>query len=150
MTETMTQLPETLQAAMQHESFVLLSTVDAETGWPNTTAISWIYAAAPDRLRFAVDLRSRIVANIQHQSLVNVALFASGTVFAIYGTAHMVKETLEGVPFKLACFEISISAVRDAMFYGSRISVLPEYEKTYDKRAAAKLDGQVFAAMKNA
>jgi hypothetical protein len=36
------------------------------------------------------------------------------------------------------------------MFYGARLSATPEYEKTYDKRAADKLDGQVFAAMKKA
>jgi hypothetical protein len=36
------------------------------------------------------------------------------------------------------------------MFYGARLSVVPDYEKTYDKRAADKLDGQVFAAMRKA
>jgi len=57
---------------------------------------------------------------------------------------------LDGVPFKLSCFDIHVEQVRDAMFYGSRLSVAPEYEKTYDKRAAEKLDNQVFAAMKKA
>lgn len=36
------------------------------------------------------------------------------------------------------------------MFYGSKISRDIEYEKTYDKEAAAKLDRQVMEAMKQA
>ncbi|MDB5052299.1 MAG: pyridoxamine 5-phosphate oxidase [Bacilli bacterium] len=150
MAETITALTEQLFMKLQKESFVLLSTVDAETGSPNTTAVSWLYAVEPDRLRFAIDQRSRIVANVQHNKLVNVTVILEGSVHAIYGSATIVSNALEGVPFKLTCIDIEISAVRDAMFYGSRISVAPEYEKTYDKRAAEKLDGQVFNAMRKA
>jgi hypothetical protein len=150
MTETITALPEQLFSAMQKETFVLLSTIDAETGSPSTSAVSWLYAVEPDRLRFAVDQRSRIVANVKQNPLLNVTVISTGNVHAIYGSAIIVKDALEGVPFKLTCIDISIKAVRDAMFYGSRISVAPEYEKTYDKRAAEKLDGQVFDAMKKA
>jgi hypothetical protein len=39
--------------------------------------------------------------------------------------------------------------VRDVMFYGSKIVVEPQYDKTYDKNAAAKLDAQVMDAMRN-
>jgi hypothetical protein len=150
MAETLIALNEQLFLELQKESLVLLSTVDAETGSPHTTAVSWLYATQPDRLRFAIDQRSRIIENLRQNPLVNVTAFAEGTVHAIYGTARIVTDTLEGVPFKLTCVDIHISAVRDAMFYGSRISVTPEYEKTYDKRAAQKLDGQVFTAMKKA
>ena len=54
------------------------------------------------------------------------------------------------MPIKLSCIDIDVEEVREAMFYGSRITVAPEFEKTYDKRAADKLDGQVFAALKKA
>jgi hypothetical protein len=52
--------------------------------------------------------------------------------------------------FKAACIEVEVEALRDAMYYGSRISAMPEVEKTYDKRAADKLDAQVFAALQKA
>jgi hypothetical protein len=150
MAETITALSEPLFTALQKEILVLLSTIDAETGAPSTTAVSWLYATEPNTLRFAVDQRSRLIANIRNNALVNVTLFAEGTVHAIYGSATIIIDALEAVPFKLACVDVAISAVRDAMFYGSRISVTPEYEKTYDKRAAEKLDGQVFDAMRKA
>lgn len=150
MAETMTALPEQLIAVLQKEAFVLLSTVDAESGSPSTSAISWVYAASPSKLRFAIDQRSRILTNVRNNPLVNVSFFGAGSVHAVYGKARVVTEAMDGVPFKLACVDIEVDAVRDAMFYGSRISVTPEYEKTYDKRAAEKLDGQVFEAMKKA
>lgn len=150
MAETMRVLSEPLYAALQKEPFVLLSTTDFETGSPSMNAVSWLYAKDPGTLRFAVDQRSRIVTNLKKHELVNVTYIGQGSVHAIYGQTRQVSEALEGVPFKLACYDVQITMVRDAMFYGSRISVQPEYEKTYDKRAAEKLDAQVFAAMKKA
>jgi hypothetical protein len=150
MAETLTALPEQLFSTLQKESFVQLSTIDAETGSPTMNAISWVYAVSPSVIRFAVDARSRIVANIAANSLVTVSFFGAGSLHAAYGRAGVVTDALEGVPFKLACIDVTVEAVRDAMFYGARITIQPEYEKTYDKRAAEKLDGQVFEAMKKA
>ncbi len=148
MAETVTVLTDPLLHSLQQEKLILLSTIDLETGSPTMNAISWIYPVDSETLRFAVDQRSRLIANMQNNALVTLTLIGSGSVHAIYGHAQVAADTLEGVPFKLTCFEVKITAVRDAMFYGARISVEPEFEKTYDKRAAEKLDNQVFAAMK--
>jgi nitroimidazol reductase NimA-like FMN-containing flavoprotein (pyridoxamine 5'-phosphate oxidase superfamily) len=150
MAETITALPEPLVAALRKEKLVLLGTIDAETGGPAVSALSWVYAMDAERVRFAIDGRSRLVANLKANPNVTLTLIGEGSVHAVYGTAAVVSERLEDVPFALYCIEVKVQAVRDAMFYGARISVEPEYEKTYDKRAAAKLDGQVFAAMKKA
>lgn len=150
MAETVTALNEQLFSILQKETFVILNTVDAETGAPGVNAISWVYAKDPQTIRFAVDGRSRIISNVKAHPKVAVSLFAAGTFNAVHGEARIVTEELENVPFKLACVDIHIEDVRNAMFYGARVSVQPEYEKTYDKRAADKLDGQVFDAMKKA
>lgn len=150
MNEVLTALPEELFAQLQKEKFVVLSTIDADTGGPANNAISWVYAMNPSTVRFAIDARSRIVGNLDKNPNATISFFALGSLHVVYGKAKLVTEKLEGVPFKLACFDIKIDAVRDAMFYGSRILVEPEYEKTYDKRAAEKLDNQVFDALKKA
>jgi hypothetical protein len=150
MAETLTALPEALFTQLQKENFVLLHTIDADGGSPTSSAISWIYAVDPGRLRFALDGRSRLVENLKAHPEVSVTLFGGGTVHAVYGPAKVLTDKLEGVPFPLACVEIQVTSVRDAMFYGARLSIQPEYEKTYDKRAADRLDGQVFDAMKKA
>jgi hypothetical protein len=148
MAETSPALSEQLLLHLQKEKIVLLATIDAETGAPTMNAISWVYAVNPTLVRFAVDQRSRLLANIRNNPQVVLAFFAEGAVNTIHGKASVWTEALEGVPIKLACVDVQLDAVRNALFYGSRIIVEPEFEKTYDQRAAAKLDGQVFAAMK--
>ena len=150
MAEVVTQLSPEMMAHLSSEKLVILTTIDAESGGPVTSAISWVYAPNERTVRFAVDARSRIAGNVRANPKVNVAVFADGSVKTVYGTAGIVQEKMEGVPFALVCIDIEVEAVRDAMFYGAKITVEPQYEKTYDKRAAEKLDNQVFEAMKKA
>ncbi|MNW55068.1 hypothetical protein D3C74_327070 [compost metagenome] len=150
MSELVTRLSESLFNQFQNETFVLLNTVDHESGGPTSSAISWIYAVDSTVLRFALDHRSRLVANIKACPKITVTVFGSETIHAINGTATVVQDALEGVPFNICCFDLQIEAVRNALFYGAQLASAPTYEKKYDQRAADLLDNQVFAAMKKA
>ncbi|OIJ09759.1 hypothetical protein BKP35_14815 [Anaerobacillus arseniciselenatis] len=143
-------LTDELFQLLQKERFVTIATVDHETGAPNISAISWVYAPKKEAVRFAVDNRSRIIENIKANPHAVLNIIGNESTYSISGTAQVKVEKLEEVPLKLALVEITISEVRDVMFYGSKISVEPEYEKTYDKEAADKLDLQVMTAMKKA
>ncbi|WP_102262062.1 pyridoxamine 5'-phosphate oxidase family protein [Mesobacillus jeotgali] len=135
---------------LQKERFVTLATVDHETGGPNVSAISWVLAKDEGTIYFAVDNRSRIIENIKSNDKAVINLIANESTYSISGTASVKQEKLEGVPLKLALVEINISEVRDVMFYGSKIVAEPQYDKTYDKDAAARLDKQVMDAMRKA
>lgn len=135
---------------LQKERFVTLATVDHETGGPNVSAISWILAKDEQTIYFAVDNRSRIIENIKNNNKAVINLIANESTYSISGTASVKQDKLEGVPLKLALVEISINEVRDVMFYGSKIVAEPQYDKTYDKDAAARLDNQVMDAMRKA
>jgi flavin reductase (DIM6/NTAB) family NADH-FMN oxidoreductase RutF len=143
-------LNEQLLPLLQKERFVLLSTIDQDQESPSVSAISWVFAPNESTIRVAVDNRSRIIQNIKQNNRVVLTVIGSGSVYAISGKAEIAVEKMDEVPLKLALISVKISEVRDVMFYGSRISIEPEYEKTYDKQAAAKLDSQVMAAMKKA
>lgn len=135
---------------LRKERFVTIATVDYETGGPNVSAISWVYAKNERTLSFAVDNRSRIVQNIQENNQVVVNVIANESTYSISGEAVLVVEEIKGIPLKLALVTIKVSEVRDVMFYGSKIIVEPQYDKTYDLDAAARLDKQVMDAMKQA
>ena len=135
---------------LQKERFVTLATVDHETGGPNVSAISWVLAKDEGSIYFAVDNRSRIIENIKSNDKAVINLIANESTYSISGTASVKQEKLEGVPLKLALVEIKISEVRDVMFHGSKIVAEPQYDKTYDKDAAARLDKQVMDAMRKA
>jgi uncharacterized pyridoxamine 5'-phosphate oxidase family protein len=144
------KLIKTLFDELQKERFVILATTDYETGGPNVSALSWIIAVNDETLYFAVDNRSRIIENIKQNANVVVNMIANESSYSIGGEATIKNERLAGVPLKLALVEVKIKEVRDVMFYGSKITVEPQYDKTYDKEAAAKLDRQVLEAMKKA
>jgi len=135
---------------LQKERFVTLATVDYETGGPNVSAISWVFAKDEGTVYFAVDNRSRILENIKNNPNAVINLIANESTYSIQGQASIKEERLSDVPLKLALVEISIQEVRDVMFYGSKIVTEPQYDKTYDKSAAEKLDRQVMEAMKKA
>ncbi|WP_147531850.1 pyridoxamine 5'-phosphate oxidase family protein [Bacillus marasmi] len=144
------KLIKPLYDQLQSERFSTLATIDFETGGPNVSAISWVLAANQDAILFAVDNRSRIIQNINQNGKVVLNIIANESTYSIAGEASVIQEKLADVPLKLALVEIKINEVRDVMFYGSKISVEPQYDKTYDKVAAAKLDNQVMDAMRNA
>ncbi|AZK46864.1 pyridoxamine 5'-phosphate oxidase family protein [Paenibacillus lentus] len=150
MSEIVTQLSEPLYSAFQSEMFVLLSTVDAESGGPTSSAISWIYALDHSTLRLTLDHRSRLVGNIKAHPKVTITAFGEGTIYAINGSASVAQDPLKGVPFQMCCFDVRIEAVRNALFYGAQLVSAPVYKKVYDRRAADMLDTQVFDAMKKA
>jgi len=143
-----TKLTEELLPLLREERYVSIATVDHETGGTNVNAISWVYAINESHVRFSVDNRSRIIENLKQQPLVTLTLIGAGSTYAIVGKAKVIEEKMDDVPLKLALVEIAVTEVRDVMFYGSRITTEPKYEKTYDKEAAEKLDGQVMNAMK--
>ena len=150
MTEPVTVLSDDLYEWLKKEPFVLLHTIEADSGSPTSSAISWIYAVNRTTLRFAIDGRSRLSVNMASKAEVSVTVFAPGTVQTVYGTARLVTEALEEVPFKLVCFDIDDRRSPRCDVLRRALVRKPEYEKTYDQRAADKLDGQVFAAMKKA
>ncbi|MGP3784442.1 pyridoxamine 5'-phosphate oxidase family protein [Paenibacillus sp. 1A_MP2] len=116
MSEAVTQLTESLLQQFKNETFVLLSTVDVETGGPTSTAISWVYAENASTLRVAIDHRSRLVNNMIENPAITVTIFGEEMVYAVNGRASVRQNPLQDVPFNMCCFDISIEAVRNALF----------------------------------
>jgi len=87
MAEPMTALSDALYTQLQSESFVLLHTIDAEAPVPTSSAISWVYASSPEKLRLAVDQRSRLIGNMKQNEQVTMTVFGAGSVFAVNGRA---------------------------------------------------------------
>ncbi|WP_027414467.1 pyridoxamine 5'-phosphate oxidase family protein [Aneurinibacillus terranovensis] len=140
--------PELL-SFLQKERFVMLSTITSQ-GVPYVSAVSWVYAPNASRIVIAVDSKSHILENVERNSHVVVTVFGAGSVYSVLGTGHIKVARMENMPLKLSLLEITIHEVRDVMFYGSRLSVEPQYEKTYNVFAAEKLDALVMEALKNA
>ncbi|WP_019242451.1 MULTISPECIES: pyridoxamine 5'-phosphate oxidase family protein [Bacillus] len=142
------KLIQPLFEALQKERYLLLTTIDPNTGAPNVNAISWAIAKDPSTLLFSLTSRSKLVENIRQVNHVVITLITNESTYAISGEAHIITEKLEDISLDLTLIEMRINEVRDVMFYGSKISVEPQIEKTYDNQAADILDEKVLEAMR--
>lgn len=141
-------LTEDLVQTLRKECIVMIATTDFEKQVPNVSAISWVYAVSKTSIRFAVDQRSRIVENIRHNTGVVLTIMANESVFSISGAGEILTDRMEGISLKLTVIEVNVQEVRDVMFYGAKLAIEPTYEKTYDLRAAKKLDNEVLVEIR--
>ncbi|MCF6410418.1 pyridoxamine 5'-phosphate oxidase family protein [Pseudalkalibacillus salsuginis] len=148
-TKSLSSLNETQFRLLQKECYVVVNTVDPVEQTPYVNAISWVHALDAETIVFAVDSRSQAVANIKENEHISITLIEDETTSVINGTAQVLQERMDSVPIKLAKIKVHISEIRDAMFYGAKITQPPQYEKTYDAQAAARLDKQVMTALKS-
>lgn len=143
-----TALSPELLAFLQAPTPVLVTTIDAETGWPSNNLITWVVATEPTRLRLATETRGRVMTNIRSDARILLTVMTHGACHTVEGTAKVIADDLAGVSLKLSCAEVAIQAVRDVTFWGGKLVAEPQFDVTYDKELKAKLDTGVFKAMK--
>lgn len=129
------------------ERIGFLTTIHNETGAIQQNAVSWIYADKPNVLRVAVSTKAQIVTNIEANENVNFSFFYNKSIYSFQSKGKIVTKNIQGVPFSLTLIELEANELHDIMFYGAEISQEPKYEKTYNIKAAKKLDEQVYQGM---
>ncbi|AZN40504.1 PNPOx family protein [Paenibacillus albus] len=133
--------------------FVLPYMLDTSDDYPTSSNVTQVDAVNRAILRAVrLERHSRPTMNMMASLYedVSIAVFAPGTVQTNHGTAGLVPEAVQEWPHKVAILTREIAFIRDAMADGVSLSAAPGLEKTYNQRAADKLDGQVFAAMRKA
>ncbi len=124
-----------------------LSTIHAETGAVQQNVVSWIHGYKPNVVRIAASTKSQLVSNIEANPHVNFSFFYEKTVVSVQSQAKILTKQLPGAPFALTVIEIEANELHDIMFYGAEIAQAPAYLKTYNNKAAQKLDEQVYAGL---
>ena len=132
---------------LQGEKIISLITNDVKTGQSDLAMISWVVANSEgDRINFAIGHNASSARNIQNDSSVILGVIGVGSCFAIKGNGK-VSEIIEGT-IKIRIVSVEIESVEDVMFYGGKITKVPEYEKTYNKELAEKLDNEVYGVLR--
>lgn len=147
MTITLEHLSTELVSSLQGEKMVSLITLDAETKLPQLSVVSWVYAK-PDgtQIKIALGHKASSINNIQSNPNVILGVIGAGSCFEIRGTAS-VSNVIERI-MKFCVVTIEIDAVENVMFYGGKVTVEPEYEKTYNPELAKKLDIEVYELLR--
>ena len=132
---------------LQGEKIISLITNDVKTGQSDLAMISWVVANSKgDRINFAIGHNASSARNIQNDSSVILGVIGVGSWFGINGNVK-VSEIIEGT-IKIRIVSVEIESVEDVMFYGGKVTKVPEYEKTYNKELAEKLDNEVYGVLR--
>ncbi len=127
---------------------VVVGTVDKE-GNQHMTFITWIYPVDERTLRFAVSSKAKTAQNVRDTGKVAIQIFAPDKSLTCYGVAKEVIEKIEGVPFDVSVFELSIENVENSLFPGSTITGVIPFAHTGNVLKMVELDEKVMKALKN-
>ncbi len=127
---------------------VVIGTVDSE-GNQHMTFITWIYPTDERTLRFAVSSKAKTAENVRQTGKTAVQIFAPDKSLTCYGTSKEVVEKIEGVPFDVSVFEMSIDSVENSLFPGSTITGVIPFAHTGKVLKMVELDEKVMQAVRN-
>ncbi|WP_102346347.1 pyridoxamine 5'-phosphate oxidase family protein [Bacillus sp. Marseille-P3661] len=147
MAKTMETLSKELIDFLQGEKIVSAITIDKDTNRPTVSTISWLIAQEDGKtINFAVGHKASVSENISNDPYVVLNVVGPESSYEIIGTGK-VSETFEGT-MKFKVVTVNVDSVEDNMFYGGKITTVPQYEKTYDAELAKKLDNEIYAKLK--
>lgn len=142
------ELPQPLVEFMQRPRITVVTTHSPDGPGVTCNVISWVLARDPRTIRMMGDSRTRWVQNLKADPRVALVILGAEGAWTVYGQARILADPTPGVPLRLALIEVTDLQVYSSMFWGARLTQVPEWEVTYDPAQAEKLDQQVFAAMR--
>ncbi len=115
---------------------------------PYTTFITWLIAKDDRTVRFAVNKDSLTAENIRSNPYVSIEIFGENVACSISGSAKIVKDEIEDIPFPVSVVEVSVENVVDNLFPGGTVKGSIPFEHTGDIEKAEELDEKVLLALK--
>ncbi len=142
----MEKLPEKLVNLMKDLTPSVVAT--ARDNKPYTTFITWLIAKDERTIRFAVNKDSLTAQNIRENPSVCIEVFGENTASSISGTAKVIKEEIETLPFPVSVIEVNVENVVDNLFPGADITGKIPFVHTGDVEKAKELDEKVLEALR--
>ena len=115
---------------------------------PYTTFITWLVGLDENRIRFAVNKDSLTAQNIKENPYASVEIFGEKIAVSISGSAKIIKEEIETVPFPVSVVELNVENVVDNLFPGGTVTGRIPFKHTGDVSKAEDLDNKVLEALK--
>ncbi len=146
--EMQTEIPAALLEFMQGPRITQLTTMDADSRGPFVNVISWVLAKDPHTLRLMGDQRTRFMQNLKADPRVALTVLGAGNAWTIYGQARVLAEKTPHVPLNLSMVEVTDLKIYPVLFWGARLTQVPEWDVTYSREQSDQLDAAVFMAMR--
>lgn len=106
------ELPDPTLTLLQVGTPAVLITVGTD-GWGHAV-MTWALALSTDRVRFAVDLATATLANIEREGKATLQVIGKGKVLVlIKGRAHQIRKRIAAAPFGMAMWELQVREVKE-------------------------------------
>lgn len=96
---------------------VVAATVDAG-GWPSTAPMTWVVAKDEKTIRLAVNKEIATYNNIAGNGRLALSIRGQGMSLGVRGSAKVLKDQMESVPFPCAMIEMRVDQVKDDNIIG--------------------------------
>jgi len=117
-------------------------------GKPHLAFLSWLIATDEKTIKVALSKNSASVNNIKENANVAISVFGPSIAATIYGTAKIVKDEIETIPFPVSVVEVNVESVVDNLFPGATVKGTIPFEHTGKIQKALELDEKVLNALK--
>jgi hypothetical protein len=111
------QLPPNVLNYIRGGRIVIIATAD-EDGRPNSAPFSWVVAVDSQRVRFAANHGIATLENVRRNGYASLTITGPDLHYTFRGSARVIKETVEGLPFSAAAVEVTVEEVKDDSLLG--------------------------------
>jgi hypothetical protein len=139
-------MPASLVQFLDGGQICVVATVD-ESGFPQTTIMTWAVARNPKTIALAVDTRSRAMQALRRDVRVAIEVLGDDMCYGLRGKAVVEKEPMESAPFPCALVAVRLEDVRDHAAAGVKF-IGPSYSFHEGKEHRQGVEERVFAELK--
>lgn len=139
-------LSDKMMAVLKDLTPAVVGTVSENT--PYLAFVSWLIAKDDNTIRIGLSSNSKTVENIKVNPKVAISVFGPEVASTVYGTAKIVKEKIEDIPFGVSVVEVKVENVVDNLFPGATVKGVIPFEHTGNVQKALELDDKVLKALK--
>jgi hypothetical protein len=111
------QLPQSVINYIRGGRIVIIATADAD-GRPNSAPFSWVVAVDTQRVRFAANHGIATLENVRRNGYASLTITAPDLHYTFRGSARVIKENVEAIPFPAAVVEVTVEDVKDDSLIG--------------------------------
>ncbi|MCX7155828.1 MAG: pyridoxamine 5'-phosphate oxidase family protein [Rhodocyclales bacterium] len=115
-----------------------------------SSAYAWVVAIDATRLRFAVDLGSSAMENLQRSGQVSIQIIGPGDVsFLVKGEARLIKDRIEAAaPAPIMLWEMDVVAVKDQSWAGVTTTALAYEWPAAQRETMLRMEQAVYDEMR--
>lgn len=128
-------------------ALMLTTGIDGYAG----SAYTWVVAMDASRLRFAVDLGSSAMDNLQRSGQVAIQIIGPGDVsFLVKGKARLIKDRIDAAaPASIMLWEMDVMAAKDLSWPGVTTTALTYEWPAVQREAMLSMEQAVYAEMRD-